>query len=78
MCLGSLPQNYFVIAHNDLFEFLAMEGTVKDALVDELKSKWQDCEDNSVDVFRYKLNVTREKVLDGAFKFFVQVGRNPS
>lgn len=54
-----------------------MEETIKDALVDELKSKWQDCEDNSVDVFRYKLNVTREKVLDGAFKFFVQVG-NPS
>jgi hypothetical protein len=45
-------------------------------LVEDLKLKWQNCEDNSVDVFRYKLNVTREKVLEGNLKFFVQV-RSP-
>lgn len=42
-------------------------------LIDELKAKWQNCENNHVDVFRYKLNVAGEKVLDGDFKFLVQV-----
>lgn len=42
-------------------------------LVGELMSKWENCETNNVEVFRYKLNVTREKVLEGHFKFFVQV-----
>lgn len=42
-------------------------------LIETLKLKWQDCESNHVEVFRYKLNVTKEKILDGNFKFFVQV-----
>lgn len=42
-------------------------------LVGELKQKWEECEANHVVVFRYKLNVTREKQLEGDFKFFVQV-----
>lgn len=42
-------------------------------LVDDLKEKWEDCENQHADVFRYKLNVTKEKVLEGSFKFFVQV-----
>lgn len=46
-------------------------------LVEDLKAKWQSCEDESVDVFRYKLDVTKEKVLDGKFKFFVQVSELP-
>lgn len=42
-------------------------------LVSDLKVAWQKCEDESVEVFRYKLNVTQEKQLEGSFKFFVQV-----
>lgn len=42
-------------------------------LIETLKLKWQDCESNHVEVFRYKLNITKEKILDGNFKFFVQV-----
>lgn len=44
-------------------------------LVNDLKQKWEECETNHEDVFRYKLNVTKEKVLEGKFKFFVQVGK---
>lgn len=59
------------------YKFKAM-GSTEESLIDDLKSKWQNCETNHVEVFRYKLNVTREKVLDGNFKFFVQVSENPS
>jgi hypothetical protein len=59
------------------FNFEAM-GSKEETLVDDLKAKWQNCETNHVEVFRYKLNVTREKELEGNFKFFVQVRENPS
>lgn len=55
-----------------------MAEVIDTTLVEELKAKWQDCENNSADVFRYKLNVTREKVLDGNFKFLVQVSPSMS
>lgn len=44
-------------------------------LVDDIKTKWDQCEENNPDVFRYKVDVTRDKVLDGNFKFYVQVRR---
>lgn len=53
-----------------------MAEVIDASLVEELKAKWQDCENNSADVFRYKLNVTREKELDGNFKFLVQVRKS--
>lgn len=42
-------------------------------LVEDIKSKWEQCEENNPEVFRYKVNVTRDKVLDGNFNFYVQV-----
>ncbi|CRK95274.1 CLUMA_CG008699, isoform A [Clunio marinus] len=45
-------------------------------LIDKLKRNWDQCEKNSPDVFRYKLNVTNEKVLDGNFKFYVQLNKD--
>lgn len=45
-------------------------------LVEELKTKWEYVETNYADVFRYKLNVNREKVLEGNFQFYVQVSKN--
>ena len=46
------------------------------SIVDEIKSLWLDCLQNSPDVFRYKLNIEHEKILDGKFKFLVQVIKN--
>lgn len=50
-------------------------GTIVDlkSLVKELKTKWVKCESEHAEVFRYKLNVTQDKVLPGNFKFYVQV-----
>jgi len=42
-------------------------------LISVLKQKWDKCETESSEVFRYKLNVTDEKTLEGNFNFFVQV-----
>lgn len=44
-------------------------------LVEEIKTKWDQCEENNPEVFRYKVNISRDKVLDGNFKFYVQVRR---
>lgn len=52
---------------------MATEEEALGTLIEDLKLKWQQCEDEHAEVFRYKLNVTREKVLEGNFKFFVQV-----
>lgn len=43
------------------------------SLIDELKSKWHKCEAEHQEVFRYKLNVAKDKVIEGNFKFYVQV-----
>lgn len=42
-------------------------------LIETLKTKWIKCEKDNVSVFRYKLDVTQEKVLPGDFKFLIQV-----
>lgn len=42
-------------------------------LIENLKTKWEKCEKDNVSVFRYKLDVTEEKVLPGEFKFLIQV-----
>lgn len=46
------------------------------SIVDEIKSLWLDCLQNSPDVFRYKLNIEHEKIIDGKFNFLVQVMKN--
>lgn len=56
-----------------LFEGFARAMGSEENLIETLKKKWQICENSHVEAFRYKLNVTREKVLDGNFKFLVQV-----
>lgn len=43
------------------------------SLVSDLKAKWLRTEAEHPEVFRYKLNVTKEKTLDGNLKFYVQV-----
>jgi hypothetical protein len=42
-------------------------------LVSEIKDKWDDCLKNSPDTFRYVLNISKEKVLDGELRFLIQV-----
>lgn len=42
-------------------------------LVDLIKEKWNKCEKENLEVFRYKLNVSNERILDGNFKFLIQV-----
>lgn len=42
-------------------------------IVELIKAQWDKCERESIDVFRYKLNVTGERVLDGDFKFLIEV-----
>lgn len=46
------------------------------SIVNEIKSLWLNCLQNSPDVFRYKLNIEHEKILDGKFGFLVQVIKN--
>lgn len=46
------------------------------SIVDEIKSLWLDCLQNSPDVFRYNLNIEHEKIIDGKFNFLVQVMKN--
>jgi hypothetical protein len=43
------------------------------AIVDNIKIKWLECLEKSPEVFRYRLNIEHEKILDGKFNFFVQV-----
>lgn len=43
------------------------------SLIENLKVLWDECEATNADVFRYKVNITRDKVLNGDFKFYVQV-----
>lgn len=42
-------------------------------LVDEIKSKWDESLVKYPDIFRYMLNIQKEKILDGKFNFLVQV-----
>lgn len=42
-------------------------------IIDNIKALWLDCLQNSTDVFRYKLNIEHEKILEGKFNFLVQV-----
>lgn len=45
-------------------------------LIEEIKALWDTCESKHSDVFRYKVNVTRDKVLkEGNFKFYIQVSK---
>lgn len=44
--------------------------------VELIKSQWVKCENENVEVFRYKLNVTGERILDGKFKFLIEVREN--
>lgn len=43
------------------------------ALIENIKIQWLECLQKSPDVFRYKLNIEHEKILDGKFNFLVQV-----
>lgn len=45
----------------------------KNNLIELIKAKWEKCETENTEVFRYKLNVTGEKILDGNFNFLIQV-----
>lgn len=48
-------------------------------LIEELKYLWDTCERKNADVFRYQVNVTRDKVLEkGNFKFYIQVSHSGS
>ena len=42
-------------------------------LLSNLKTKWEQCEKDNISIFRYKLDVTEEKVLQGELKFLIQV-----
>lgn len=46
------------------------------SLIEEIKILWDECEVKNAEVFRYKVNITRDKVLEGNFKFYVQVKCN--
>lgn len=52
---------------------MSQEAELLASLVSDLKARWLACEVEHPEVFRYKLNVTKEKTLDGNFKFYVQV-----
>jgi hypothetical protein len=69
------PRNLVIAQSKSAVDKMSSSETCENlrVLVEDLKLKWQSCEDNSAEVFRYKLNVTKEKVLDGKFKFYVQV-----
>lgn len=43
------------------------------SLIENIKTLWDECETKNAEVFRYKVNISRDKVLDGNFKFYVQV-----
>lgn len=43
------------------------------SIVDEVKESWNYCLKNSPEVFRYILNISREKVIDGDLKLLIQV-----
>lgn len=43
------------------------------SIVNEVKESWNYCLKNSPDVFRYVLNISKEKVIDGDLKLLIQV-----
>lgn len=43
-----------------------------DAVKNQIEQRWTELENNS-NAFRYKLNVQKQKILDGNLKFLVQV-----
>lgn len=43
------------------------------SIVEEVKDSWNNCLTKSPEVFRYILNISQQKVLDGELKLFVQV-----
>ncbi|KAG5673930.1 hypothetical protein PVAND_003931 [Polypedilum vanderplanki] len=45
-------------------------------LISEIKEKWDDCLKNSPDIFRYVLNISKEKILEGKFNFLVQLNKD--
>ena len=49
-----------------------MSGEIK-SIVDEVKEAWNYCLENSPEVFRYILNISEEKVIDGDLKLLIQV-----
>lgn len=51
-------------------------STIDNKLISVLKEKWNKCESETSEVFRYKLNISDEKILKGEFKFYVQVNIN--
>lgn len=44
-----------------------------ESLINNLMKNYTICEKENSQVFRYKLNVTRDKILTGKFQFYVQV-----
>jgi hypothetical protein len=52
-----------------------MSGEFK-SIVDEVKESWNYCLKNSPEVFRYMLNISKEKVIDGELKLLIQVIKN--
>lgn len=47
--------------------------SVPENLIQELMRNYAQCETDRSEVFRYKLNVTKDKTLAGKFQFYVQV-----
>jgi len=52
-----------------------MSGELK-SIVEEVKESWNYCLKNSPEVFRYILNISKEKVIDGELKLLIQVIKN--
>lgn len=42
-------------------------------IFDQVKESWNNCLKNNTEVFRYSLNISKEKVLDGELRLLVQV-----
>ena len=42
-------------------------------IITDIKALWYKCLEKSPEIFRYKLNIEKEKILEGKFNFYVQV-----
>ena len=67
-----LKQNIHVI-DKDYLTSKQYTMLVPETLIQELMSNYTKCEIERSEVFRYKLNITKDKTLAGKFQFYVQV-----